>query len=221
MKNDNRVLWTFLAKLLVALPACYGLWYWAVSLSGPAVWISARLLELLYPSVFAGIIPHGDDWIFATRLQDGGNAAAENTGIGIVVSPRQFDFGWPLLLALLTASPGSDRLTNIVIGSAGMVAVACWGITFLCAKGAELQFLGRLSPRFRTARLAAGGHRFELPIGHYHPPGFLSSPDLGVTRPLRDHPTGGIGSIQGERNRPQWTSALMRPSGLLTTGPCL
>lgn len=140
MKNDNRVLWTFLAKLLVALPACYGLWYWAVSLSGPAVWISARLLELLYPSVFAGIIPHGDDWIFATRLQDGGNAAAENTGIGIVVSPRQFDFGWPLLLALLTASPGSDRLTNIVIGSAGMVAVACWGITFYVLKALSFNF---------------------------------------------------------------------------------
>ncbi len=124
----------FIVKVLLLLPVCYWAWYNA---AGFICWIAANLTEQLlvhrFTHLIAGIEPQGKLLDVVTQLTPPQYQHRGNTG-GIVfsVNPLNFNFGLPLCLALVIASPGSllTLIRNILISTVILQVVQIWGIYF-------------------------------------------------------------------------------------------
>lgn len=122
----------FLLKTLLWLPACFAAWYGLAGLfSFPAIWLSDLLLPLALPSVIDGVEQQGY-WVdIITQLKV--QATNDQTGQFVFsFNALKYGYGFPLLLAMMLATPYSpyEKLDDITYGLLVVVLAQTWGIVF-------------------------------------------------------------------------------------------
>ncbi len=123
----------FIIKTVLLLPICYWGWYYCGDF---ITWITADLSRSLLTSHFPDLIEtvqqQGKKLDIITRLTIQNSAHARAADIVYSVNPLNYNFGLPLCLALILASPGSFlyKARNIMLLLPVFLAVELWGVYF-------------------------------------------------------------------------------------------
>lgn len=122
----------FLLKTLIWLPVTFFFWYMAaVAFSFFPIFFS----DLILPLVMPGVIVGAEQQSYLVEIITTFEQSAANGQVGeifLTLNVLKYGYGFPLILAMMMATPESifDKLDNITYGFLLIVLVQTWGICF-------------------------------------------------------------------------------------------
>lgn len=125
----------FIVKVILLLPLCYWGWYSAADFLS---WIAARTAEQLLTATSANLV-YGFEWhekdllvVSKIMMPQPSYPVGHLEPMTFAVHPLNFNYGLPLCVALILASPGGLLVAcrNILIAVIILLLVQIWGIYF-------------------------------------------------------------------------------------------
>ena len=132
-----RSLRAFIGLTLLFLGPAFALWYAFGSLQlAPVAWLADLILSWFYPRMIEAVELQGQDLDIVTRFMytPPGVELPAGTVAQYIISLNglKYGYGFPLLLALICASPGRmlRKLGLLLLGFILIVLIQVWGISF-------------------------------------------------------------------------------------------
>jgi hypothetical protein len=134
----------FVIKVFLYLPLCYFVWYFfANQTTVIAGYLTEQVLKPFFPQLILGVeqVGHNLEVIVKATLPANEVPRGMVPEIPIPVNPLKYNFGLPLCVALILASPDSllKHLRNCVISLLFLLPIQIWGICFDFLKSLFLQ----------------------------------------------------------------------------------
>lgn len=160
MNGQVQLVYRMLLRIVLWLPVFFLLWYYLVPvISGPLVWFSFQVLDFLFPQIIDRIHATESGLYILTSLTEG--PAAEHQ-LAVETRPMRYLYGIPLLLALVAATPGDERISTGLLGAMLIFPFAVWGVVFDVLK--SLSF--GLSEHFLPVAGLSGLHLEFVVLGY-------------------------------------------------------
>jgi hypothetical protein len=121
----------FIIRVLLWLPACFAVWYFASGvLTIPLRWLVSGLMRLGFNDLVVAVGQSGDVLNFVTNLRPE-LATTQHAASGVIeieVSTLTYTYGLPLLVALMLAVPGVGRARKLGIGYIALLPAHVWSV---------------------------------------------------------------------------------------------
>ena len=121
----------FIVRVLLWLPGCFAVWYFASGLlTMPLRWLVGGLVRLGFSDLVASVGQNGEALVFVTNLRPE-RATTQNAASGVIefeVSTLTYTYGLPLLAALILAVPGIGRAKKLAIGYLALLPAHVWSV---------------------------------------------------------------------------------------------